>query len=331
MTAAQTDVIGIGNAIVDILAHADDAVLQKLDLAKGHMRLIDEAEVGRIYAAMGPAVEISGGSAANTIAGVASFGGRGAFIGRVADDDFGKVFRHDIRSIGVAFDTAPAGSGSATARCLVLVTPDGQRTMSTFLGAAAELGPDDVAAGPIEAAAITYLEGYLFDRPEAKAAFKKAAAIARKAQRKVAISLSDGFCVERHRADFLELIRSSIDIVLANTQELETLYQAPFEEACSLMAADAPLAAVTRSEHGSVILSGAERIAVAAEPIARLVDTTGAGDLYAAGFLTGIARGLPLPLCGQLGSIAAAEVIQHLGARPEQPLAALSRKKTIAI
>lgn len=331
MTAAQIDVIGIGNAIVDILAHADDALLDRLGLVKGHMRLIDAEEVSRVYAAMGPAVEISGGSAANTIAGVASFGGRGAFIGRVADDDFGKVFRHDIRSIGVAFASEPANSGSATARSLILVTPDGQRTMNTFLGAAAELGPDDVAASPIQAAAITYLEGYLFDRPEAKAAFKAAAAIARRAGRKVALSLSDGFCVERHRADFLALIRGSIDIVLANTQELTALYEAPFEEACRRMAADAPLAAVTRSELGSVILRGEERIAVAAEPIDRLVDTTGAGDLYAAGFLLGCARGLPLPSCGRLGSIAAAEVIQHLGARPEQPLAGLARQKNIAL
>jgi sugar/nucleoside kinase (ribokinase family) len=331
MTTAQTDVIGIGNAIVDILAHADDALLAKLDLTKGHMRLIDAGEVSRVYAAMGPAVEISGGSAANTIAGVASFGGRGAFVGRVADDDFGKVFRHDIRSIGVAFACEPANSGSATARCLVLVTPDGQRTMNTFLGAAAELGPDDIAPGPIEAAAITYLEGYLFDRPEAKAAFKKAAAIARRAGRKVALSLSDGFCVDRHRSDFLALIRDSIDIVLANTQEIEALYEAPFEAACQRMASDAALAAVTRSEHGSVILSGEDRIVIAAEPVAKLVDTTGAGDLYAAGFLLGCARGLPLPVCGRLGSIAAAEVIQHLGARPEQSLAALAHQKNIAL
>ena len=331
MTAPRYDVLGIGNAIVDILAHADDALIGRLGLAKGHMQLIDADAVTRLYAAMGPAVEISGGSASNTIAGVASYGGKGAFIGRVADDDFGKIFRHDIRSIGVAFDSAPARGGLPTARSLILVTPDGQRTMSTFLGAAAELGIAEIVAEPIEAAAITYLEGYLFDRAEAMAAFRKAAEIARKAGRRVALSLSDGFCVERHRADFLHLIRDQIDIVLANTQELEALYQSSFEEGCRRIAADAPLAAVTRSEKGSVILRGSERVEVPAEPIARLVDTTGAGDLYAAGFLLGQARGLSLFQCGTLGSVAAAEVIQHLGARPQTPLADLARTKGIGI
>ncbi len=324
MTSPRFDVLGIGNAIVDILAHADDALIQRLKLDKGHMRLIDAAEVTRLYEAMGPAVEISGGSAANTIAGVASFGGKGAFIGRVADDDFGKVFRHDIRSIGVSFSSEPARTGSPTARSLILVTPDGQRTMSTFLGAAAELGPAEIIAEPIEAAAITYLEGYLFDRPEAKAAFHRAAGIARKAGRRVALTLSDGFCVERHRADFLELIRGKIDIVLANTQELEALYQTSFEDACRRIAAEAPLAAVTRSEEGSLILKGSERVEVPAEPIGKLVDTTGAGDLYAAGFLLGQARELGLRQCGQLASIAAAEAIQHLGARPEVALSSLT-------
>jgi sugar/nucleoside kinase (ribokinase family) len=331
MTTQSFDVLGIGNAIVDILAHADDALISTLKLDKGHMRLIDADEVARLYAAMGPAVEISGGSAANTVAGVASFGGRGAFIGRVADDDFGKVFRHDIRAAGVAFESAAAQSGSPTARSLILVTPDGQRTMNTFLGAAAELGIAEIVEKPIQASVITYLEGYLFDRPAAKAAFRKAAGIARKAGRRVALSLSDGFCVERHRADFLDLIRTKIDIVLANRQEIESLYQSSFEDGCRRIAAEAPLAAVTRSERGSVILRGSERVEVPAEPIARLVDTTGAGDLYAAGFLLGQARGLALADCGRLGSIAAAEVIQHLGARPEKALAGLAQAKGIAL
>lgn len=331
MTAPRFDVLGIGNAIVDILAHADDALIQRLKLDKGHMRLIEAAEVTRLHEAMGPAVEISGGSAANTIAGVASFGGKGAFIGRVADDDFGKVFRHDIRSIGVSFESEPARTGSPTARSLILVTPDGQRTMNTFLGAAAELGVSEIIAEPIEAAAITYLEGYLFDRPEAKAAFHKAADIARNAGRRVALTLSDGFCVERHRADFLELIRSKIDIVLANIQELEALYQTSFEDACRRIAAEAPLTAVTRSEKGSLILKGAERVDVPAEPIGKLVDTTGAGDLYAAGFLLGQARGLGLRQCGQLASIAAAEVIQHLGARPEVSLSQIAKSSGVSI
>ncbi|MEZ5926300.1 MAG: adenosine kinase [Hyphomicrobiaceae bacterium] len=331
MTAPRYDVLGIGNAIVDILAHADDSLISRLGLAKGHMQLIDADEVARLYAAMGPAVEISGGSAANTIAGVASFGGRGAFIGRVSDDDFGKVFRHDIRSIGVAFDSTFALTGAPTARSLILVTPDGQRTMSTFLGAAAELGTGEIDAEPIEAAAITYLEGYLFDRPEAKAAFRKAAGIARASGRRVALSLSDGFCVERHRADFLDLIRNQVDIVLANRQELEALYQVSFDEGCRRIAAEAPLAAITRSEEGSVIVSGSEIVEVPAESIGTLVDTTGAGDLYAAGFLLGQARGLTLAACGALGSMAAAEVIQHLGARPEMPLSGLAKARGLGI
>jgi sugar/nucleoside kinase (ribokinase family) len=331
MPPVRYDVLGIGNAIVDILAHADDALIARLKLDKGHMRLIDADEAARLYAAMGPAIEISGGSAANTIAGVASFGGTGAFIGRVADDDFGKVFRHDIRSIGVTFDSEPARTGPPTARSFILVTPDGQRTMNTFLGAAAELGTAEIVAPPIEAAAITYLEGYLFDRPEAKAAFHKAADIARRAGRRVALSLSDGFCVERHRADFLALIRSKIDIVIANTQEIEALYQTAVEDACRRIAGDARLSVVTRSEKGSVLLRGVERIEVPAAPIARLVDTTGAGDLYAAGFLLGQARGLDLRTSGELGSLAAAEVIQHLGARPEVSLAGLAKAEGIGI
>lgn len=324
----EFDVVGIGNAIVDVIARCDDSFLTRHGLDKGHMRLVDAEEVSRLYADMGQAVEISGGSAANTIAGIASFGGNAGYIGKVADDEFGRIFRHDIRSIGVTYDTA-ASNGPAfppTARCLVLVTPDGQRTMNTFLGVSSLLAPRDIDEAMVASAAITYLEGYLFDRPEAKQAFFQAAAIARKAGRKVALSLSDGFCVDRHRDAFLELIRGSIDILFANTDEITALYRTKsFDEACRLVQKDCALAAVTRSEKGSVILADGDAIPVPAVPVPQVVDTTGAGDLYAAGFLYGHARGLPLEQCGRLASLAAAEVIGHLGARPEQPLDKLAR------
>jgi sugar/nucleoside kinase (ribokinase family) len=277
---------------------------------------------------MGPGIEISGGSAANTMAGVASFGGKAGFIGKIATDQFGQVFRHDIRAAGVTFDTSPAGDGEPTGRSLILVTPDGQRTMNTFLGVSPHLGNGEVDAELIRSARILYLEGYLFDRPDAKAAFRQAADIAAKAGRQVALTLSDPFCVDRHRPEFLELVRKSVDILFANEAEIVSLYEAvSFEEAAGRAQADTRLAALTRSEKGSVILSGGRAIEIAAAPLDEVVDTTGAGDLYAAGFLFGVARGMPLETAGKLGSLAAAEVISHIGARPQVPLVELARKQ----
>lgn len=322
------DVVAIGNAIVDIIARCDDGFLSKHDLTKGRMHLIDAQEAERLYASMGPAVERSGGSAANTIAGLASFGGKGAFIGRVAGDQFGKVFAHDIRSMGVTYTTPPADHGLPTAVCLILVTADGERTMNTFLGASTELGPSEIDADLIASAQITYLEGYLFDKPEAKAAFQTAAAIAQRAGRKVALTLSDAFCVDRHRADFRALIRDNAPILFANEAEITALYQVnTFEEAAAWARRECPLAVLTRSEKGSLILKGEQAIEVAAEPVAEVADVTGAGDLYAAGFLYGLTHGLPLAACGRLGSLAAAEVISHIGARPEVSLRELATRK----
>jgi sugar/nucleoside kinase (ribokinase family) len=325
----QYDVVGIGNAIVDIIGRCDEAFLTKHGCAKGSMQLVDAAAVAKLYGDMGPAVEISGGSGANTIVGVASFGGKAGFIGKTANDQFGEVFGHDIRTAGVTFKTPPAPKGSEpTGRCLVLVTPDGQRTMNTFLGVSPQLGGGEVDADLVASARIVYLEGYLFDRPEAKAAFRQAANIAAKAGRQVALSLSDSFCVDRHRAEFLDLIRSSIDILFANEAEITSLYETKsFDEAARRAAADTKLAALTRSEKGSVILGGGKSIAIPAAPVAKVVDTTGAGDLYAAGFLFGIATGRDLETSGRLGSLAAAEIISHIGARPETKLQDLARAK----
>lgn len=330
MSEPRFDVIGIGNAIVDILARCDDAFLDAQGLAKGHMRLIGAEEANRLYGEMGPAIEISGGSAANSMAGLASFGASAAFIGRVAKDQFGRVFTHDIRSIGVAYETPAAENGAPTARCLVLVTPDGERTMSTFLGASVELGNGEINPRAIADARILYLEGYLYDPPEAKAAFHEAADHAKAAGRKVALSLSDSFCVERHRDAFLSFIRTHVDILFANEDEARTLYQQDdFEAVREAAAGHCPLAVLTRSAKGSVIVSGNGIIEVAADPVEKIVDTTGAGDLYAAGFLFGLARDLPLASCGALASLAAAEIISHIGARPEQNLAALAKKRNL--
>jgi sugar/nucleoside kinase (ribokinase family) len=324
----QHDVVGIGNAIVDIIGRCDDGFLARHGSSKGSMQLVEADTVARLYAAMGPAVEISGGSVANTVAGIASFGGTAGFIGKRAQDQFGDVFAHDIRALGVTFTTQAAGAGSdPTGRCLILVTPDGQRTMHTFLGVSPQLGGGEIDAELIGSARIVYLEGYLFDRPEAKAAFREAAGIAAKAGRQVALSLSDAFCVDRHRAEFLDLIKSSVDILFANEAEITSLYQTQsFEEAARRAAADTRLAAITRSAKGSVILSQGKTLAIPAAPVAKVVDTTGAGDLYAAGFLLGVARGLDLETTGRLGSLAAAEIIGHLGARPEVSLKALAQK-----
>jgi sugar/nucleoside kinase (ribokinase family) len=325
----EHDVVGIGNAIVDIIGRCDDAFLAKHACVKGSMRLVDEPAMLALYDSMGPGTEISGGSVANTMAGIASFGGKSAFIGKTASDQVGAIFGHDIRAAGVTFTTKPAASGSApTGRCLIFVTPDGQRTMNTFLGVSPELDHGEVDEALIKSAKIVYLEGYLFDRPEAKAAFRQAAAIAAKAGRQVALSLSDSFCVDRHRAEFLSLIKDSVDILFANEAEITALYETgSFDEAARRAQADTKLAALTRSEKGSVILSAGRSIEIPCMPVAKVVDTTGAGDLYAAGFLFGVSNGLDLEKAGKLGSLAAAEIISHIGARPEVKLADLAKQK----
>jgi sugar/nucleoside kinase (ribokinase family) len=328
MHDARYDVVGIGNAIVDIIGRCDDAFLSKHDLQKGFMRLVDARQVDALYGAMGPGVERSGGSAANTIAGIASFGGSAAFIGRVSDDQFGQVFTHDIRTIGVRYDTPAANGGLPTALCLILVTPDGERTMNTFLGASTELGTAEVDAALIESARVTYLEGYLFDKPEAKEAFKSAARIAKGAGRKTALTLSDAFCVDRHREDFRNLVENGVDILFANEKEITALFVVnSFSEAVAAVKGACEIAVLTRSEAGSVIVTPQSTIDIRPEAVAKVVDVTGAGDLYAAGFLYGLTRSLSLADCGRLGSLAAAEVISHIGARPEKPLKDLARRE----
>ncbi|MEE8140245.1 MAG: adenosine kinase, partial [Alphaproteobacteria bacterium] len=293
-------------------------------LIKGAMTLIDAAEAEALYSKMGSAVECSGGSAANTLAALASLGGKGAFIGKVRNDQLGGIFRHDIRAAGVAFDTAPSTDGPPTARCLIFVTPDAHRTMQTFLGACMELGPGDIDAQVIGRAKVTYLEGYLWDPPAAKEALKKAAGLAHEAGNKVALTLSDPFCVDRHRAEFKDLVANHVDILFANESEIFSLYEVDgFDEALQAVRGHCEIAALTRGEKGSVVLSGDEVHVIDAEPADRVADTTGAGDLYASGFLHGLTRGHDLASCGRIGSIAAAEVISHFGARPEADLKAL--------
>jgi sugar/nucleoside kinase (ribokinase family) len=325
MTKPTVDVLAIGNAIVDVLAHADEALLTRLGLIKGTMALIDEARAHELYGAMGAAMEVSGGSAANTVAGVASLGGRAAFVGKVRDDQLGEVFTHDIRAVGVRFDTRPATGGAPTARCLVLVTPDAQRTLNTFLGACTGLGPEDIDETLVAQSAVTYTEGYLWDPPRAKEAILKAWHAAARAGRKRSLSLSDPFCVERHRDEFLALVDDHVDVLFANEHEICALYQAPtFEEAVRAVRGQVEVAVLTRSEHGSVVIAGEHTYAIGVAPVARVVDTTGAGDLYAAGFLFGYTHGHPPNECGRLGAICAAEVIGHFGARPETSLAELA-------
>jgi len=322
---AELDVVAIGNALVDVLSHADDERVAKLGLVKGTMSLIDETRARELYEATGPGVEISGGSAANTIVGVASFGGQAQYVGKVRNDQLGEVFGHDLRSTGVRYDTPMAGAGPATGRCLILVTPDAQRTMGTFLGASSGLGPDDIDGSLIARARIVYLEGYLFDPPAAQEAFRKAAALAHAAGRKVALTLSDPFCVDRHRAAFLDLVERHVDILFANEAEICALYQiASFEAAREKARGHCEIAALTRSAKGSVLLGNGTMHVIEARPVKNVVDTTGAGDLYAAGVLYGLCRGLDLPACGRLGAFAAAEVISHVGARPMVPLVSLT-------
>ena len=333
MTASRYDVLGIGNAIVDVIARAEDDFLVAQGMHKGAMALIDEARAKAIYEAMGPATESSGGSAANTIAGVASFGARAAFVGKVKDDELGKAFAHDIRSIRVAFDTKPAADGPSTARCYIMVTPDGERTMNTYLGAAQDLRPSDIDEAQIAAAEVVYLEGYLWDPPQAKEAFVKAAGIAHRNGRRVALTLSDAFCVDRYRSEFLDLIRKgTVDIVFANEHELRSLYEtADFETGAKALREDAKLAVVTRSEKGCVVIDKAGMTAVPAAPVEQVADVTGAGDLFAAGFLVGLARGKDHRTAARLGGLAAAEVIQHIGARPAVSLKALAAENGLAV
>ncbi|MDT2020430.1 adenosine kinase [Methylocella sp. CPCC 101449] len=330
---SQYDVLGLGNAIVDVISMVDDDLLAREKLAKGGMMLIDEARTESLYKQMGSTSIISGGSAANTIVGAASFGAKTAFIGKVKADETGKAFAHDIRAIGVEFTTKPAQDGPATARCLILVTPDGERTMNTFLGACQNLGPDDVDADLVRASAITYLEGYLWDPPAAKQAFVRASEIAHAAGRRVALTLSDQFCVDRYRAEFLDLIRSkTIDILFANQHELKSLYEtSDFDSAVAALRNEDILGAVTVSEKGSLVVTRGETLAVPAYPIQKLVDTTGAGDLYAAGFLAGLSRDQDLKTCAQLGALAASEVIQHVGARPQRSLAAMASENGLGV
>ncbi|RYD92072.1 MAG: adenosine kinase, partial [Sphingomonadales bacterium] len=321
MTEATLDVVGIGNAIIDLLAHAEEEFLEQHQLQRGGMTLIDEPTAERLYAAMGSVTRASGGSAGNTIAGLGSLGARCGYIGKLRDDELGAAYRHDLLAGGVRFTTAMAADGPATARCIIFVSLDGERTMNTYLGACVNLTAADIDADLVSAAKITYLEGYLYDEPHAKDAFHRAADLAHAAGRKVALSLSDAFCVVRHREGFLELVANRVDILFANESELLALFETDdLEAALSKVAAMVDLAAVTLGGQGSVVVRGAERITSAAAHVERVVDTTGAGDLYAAGFLYGLTSDLPLAECARIAGLAAAEVISHFGARPETPL-----------
>lgn len=321
MTVHDIDVIGIGNALVDVLTHEEDEFVLGQGLVKGSMTLIDAARAEELYAQMGPATEVSGGSAANTIVGVAALGGRGAYIGKVRNDQLGSIFAHDMRSMGIEFEVARASDGDPTGRCLILVTPDGQRTMSTYLGASVGLTPDDIDSSLIARGKILYLEGYLWDPPHAKAAMRAASQFAAHVDQRVALTLSDSFCVDRHRDSFMDLIENSVDVLFANEDEALSLFQVDdLESVYEAVAGKVEIAVITRSEAGSTVVSSNGLVEVAAEPVDKVVDTTGAGDLYASGFLMGLARGADLESCARLGSIAAAEVISHMGPRPEADL-----------
>jgi sugar/nucleoside kinase (ribokinase family) len=333
MTAAKYDVLGIGNAIFDVLVQTDEKFLGDHGMTKGGMALIDEARALSIYRDMGQAVEMSGGSAANTIVGIANLGARAAYVGKVRDDQIGRLYAHDIRAAGVAFETPAAADGPATGCSYILVTPDGERTMNTYLGAAQELTPADIDAAQVAASAMLYLEGYLWDPKSAKEAFVKAATAAHQAGRQVALTLSDSFCVGRYRDEFLDLMRKgTVDLIFANEAELGSLYEtADFDAALTQLRNDIPLGIVTRSEKGCVVASKDGVVAVPAFPIAKLVDTTGAGDLFAAGFLFGLVRGASHENAGRLGALAAAEVIQHIGARPQVSLKELAVKNGLPV
>jgi sugar/nucleoside kinase (ribokinase family) len=326
---AALDVLGIGNAIVDVLSHADEGFLAEHDLPKGAMTLIDAERADRLYGAMGPGIEVSGGSCANTVVGAASLGSRVAYVGKVRDDQLGGIFAHDIRAAGVGFATPSASDGPGTARCLILVTPDAQRTMCTYLGACVELGPEDVDRDLVAGAAVTYLEGYLWDPPRAKEAFRVAMDTARQAGRRVALTLSDPFCVERHRGEFLELVDGPVDVLFANEHEIAALYETDVDDAVAAVRGRCEVAVVTRSERGSLVVTADGVEEVPAVPVERVVDTTGAGDLFAGGFLHGLTRGMALAECARLGGVVAAEVISHFGARPETDLADLARRHAL--
>jgi sugar/nucleoside kinase (ribokinase family) len=333
MTSAKYDVLAIGNAIFDVLVQTDESFLAQHGMTKGGMALIDEARALAIYNAMGPAVEMSGGSAANTIVGIANLGAKAAYVGKVKDDQIGRLYSHDIRAANVAFETKPASEGPATGCCYILVTPDGERTMNTYLGAAQDLTPDDIDPAQIAASALVYLEGYLWDLKSAKEAFLKASSIAHEAGRQVALTLSDSFCVDRYRGEFIELMRSgTVDLIFANESELHSLYQtSDFDTALKQLVKDIKLGVVTRSEKGCIVAAGDTVTAVPAFPIDRMVDTTGAGDLFAAGFLFGLVRGAGHENAGRLGALAAAEVIQHIGARPQTSLRTLAQANGLPV
>ncbi|MFM7237661.1 MAG: adenosine kinase [Cyanobium sp.] len=318
MTSKTFDVVGIGNAIVDVLVQTEEAFLDDHGLTKGTMALVNEAQAEGLYATLGPGLETSGGSAANTMAGLAQLGARAGFIGRVRDDQLGAIFAHDIRAVGAHFETAAASTGPTTARCLILVTPDAQRTMCTYLGASVNLHPDDLDLDLVQHARVLYLEGYLWDSEEAKAAFIAAAEVIRESGGEVALSLSDAFCVDRHRQSFQELVDGHVDILFANEMEITSLYKVnSFEEALDQVRGRCRIAALTRSAEGSVVLSGEQRLTIDPFHLGELVDTTGAGDLYAAGFLYGYTRGDDLERCGRLGSLCAGQVVTQLGPRPQ--------------
>lgn len=326
------DVVGIGNAIVDILAQAEDDFLRREDIRKGSMTLIDAARAADLFDKMGPTTTVSGGSAANTVAGIAGLGGKAAYIGRVNNDQLGAGFAHDMKALDIHYPTKAASGGAPTACCIIMVTPDGQRSMNTFLGASTDFSASDVDEDSIASSQVTYLEGYLFDKPPAKEAFYQAVKLAHKHNRKVALSLSDGFCVDRHRADFHALLKQGVDILFANEVEATALYEKnSLDEVLPLIAADCPLVVITRGEKGAYILSGGKTTIVHAEPVAKVVDTTGAGDSFAAGFLYGITHGNNLPECGRIASICAAEVISHLGPRPQTNLQKLVEGKMGAL
>lgn len=329
MSQTRIDVLTLGNAIVDVLAHTDEAFLLKKKIHKGAMVLIDEPRAEELYGDMGPAVIVSGGSGANTAVGAASLGVKAGFIGKVKNDETGKLFAHDLKAVDVHYDVALAEDGPATARSFILVTPDGERSMNTYLGACQNLTPDDVKPETVQASSIVYLEGYLWDPPAAKEAFRKAVKIAHEAGNKVALTLSDAFCVDRYRDEFLGLIRDgSLDILFANIHELQSLYQtSSAESALAALREENVLGAVTRSGEGALVVTRGETLSVPAFPVERVVDTTGAGDLFASGFMAGLTRNLDLADCARLGCLAAAEIISHIGARPQASLRDLAQQE----
>ena len=314
---ARYDVVGIGNALVDVIAHADDGFLDEHGLVKGAMTLIDTDRASELYRALGSAVEMSGGSAANTMCGVASLGGRAAYIGKVSDDDLGAVFGHDLNAVGVSFRPGAPAEDTPTGRCIIVVTGDAQRTMNTYLGVSSLLCTDDLDEATIADGAVLYMEGYLFDRDDAKKAFRRAASVAHENGRKVSLTLSDSFCVDRHRDDFAAIVHEDVDLLFGNEDELCSLYQVDdLATAMATVRGECELAAITAGKDGSHVVTAGEVVSVPAEEVSRVLDTTGAGDLYAAGFLYGYSRARPLAECARLGSVAAAEVISHVGPRP---------------